>query len=127
MKKLCQYCGRIHDKKFDCGRKPPRKRWARQIEEGSRQAEIRSTNQWTLKSLDIRERDHHLCQACLKLEHRLNYKSLSVHHIVPLAEDESLAFDDENLVTLCARHHEEAEKGQISRETLRAWAKVPPG
>ena len=44
-----------------------------------------------------------------------NSAGLEVHHIVPLEEDESLAYDWANLITLCRYHHELAERGEIPR------------
>ena len=79
--------------------------------------------------MEIRERDHYLCQWCLKRKNKLTHERLSVHHIVPIEEDEALSFEDENLITLCDVDHEEAEKGNIEREVLKEIAKanIPPG
>lgn len=46
-------------------------------------------------------------------------EGLEVHHIVPIETDASLAFDDNNLITLCGRCHEFAEAGQIKADDLR--------
>ena len=45
-------------------------------------------------------------------------RDTSVHHIVPLVEDYEKRLDDDNLITLCSRHHEMAEKGDIDRREL---------
>ena len=45
-------------------------------------------------------------------------EELETHHIVPIAEAPELAYDVDNLVTLCRRHHEYAESippGELRR------------
>lgn len=79
------------------------------------------------KSIGIRQRDRYLCQACLHLykgtERQYEYTGIEVHHITPLEEDISKAFEDDELVSLCRVHHEMAEADEIPRELLRKWAK----
>lgn len=53
----------------------------------------------------------------------LVYDDVSVHHIVPLAEDKTLAFDGYNLLTLCRYHHDMAEDGEIARDELSELAR----
>ena len=48
MLKSCKYCGRVHDSRFDCGRRPRFARARRTAEH-----EFRSKKIWTDKSLDI--------------------------------------------------------------------------
>ena len=114
----CRYCGRIHDIKYICPKKPKKKRKQYDTEA----VEFRRTNAWKKKSLDIRERDHYLCQVCIRAAYMtyrpLTHHDISVHHIIPISEDKDLALDDENLITLCAFHHELAESGQIPRSEL---------
>lgn len=52
-----------------------------------------------------------------------NYNNISVHHIEPLSQAWDKRMDDDNLITLCGYHHEEAEKGNISRRILKQIAK----
>lgn len=62
----------------------------------------------------------------------LRTDELSVHHIIPLNEDFNRRLDEDNLITLCSRHHEDAEAGKISRATLLKLARecvdldIPP-
>lgn len=49
-------------------------------------------------------------------------RDLSVHHIVPLAEDFERRLDETNLLTVCSYHHEACEAGAIDRETQRQLA-----
>ena len=128
MLKSCRYCGRIHDSKFKCPKQPKRKR----IELNKDVQAFRRSAKWKAKSLEIRDRDHHLCQVCLRglyfTGRTLTHQGISVHHIIPVAEDESRSLDDNNLITLCQLHHELAESGHIPREELAAMvAEVPPG
>ena len=117
MLKSCKYCGKIHDSRFDCGKKPKcRKR-------GTESDRFHSSNRWTETAKAIKERDHYLCQACL---HNLDGEgvryttdALEVHHIEPVAEAWGSRLDWDNLITLCRAHHEMAEDGRISREALR--------
>ena len=119
MKKACVYCGKIHDKNFICDKKPKQK------SKQTRQRHIenfRSSYDWKLKHEEIKRRDKYLCQACLNnlpgTLSRINQDSLSVHHIRPLITNWDLRLDRDNLITLCDMHHELAECGKISVDTL---------
>jgi 5-methylcytosine-specific restriction protein A len=116
MLKSCKYCLRVHDNKFDCGHKPKRTKESNDINR------FRWSRRWLNKSKAIRERDHHLCQVCLLNEfdtfNQYNTKKLEVHHIIPLHENFDLRLDDENLITLCAKHHKMADKNIIHRDFL---------
>ena len=83
MLKSCKYCGKVHDSRYDCGHKPIRRKKIR-----TTQNSFRSTQAWKQKSLEIRERDHYLCQVCLRNLYgtisRYNNRQIEVHHIVPL-------------------------------------------
>ena len=111
MLKSCKYCNRIHDSKFDCGKKPKRKVKDDTI------SRFRWTRAWSSKSLIVKQRDKFLCQVC-KQSGRYTYKNLEVHHIVTLREDFNLRLSEDNLITLCEYHHELAERGEITREYL---------
>lgn len=120
MKAVCKYCGKIHEKSFDCGKKPqPKKKY-------NNKESFRWSNDWKKKRNDIRDRDNHLCRWCL-VNGRITYKDLSVHHITPLEEDYERRLDDDNLITLCDRCHEDAESGKISKVDLLRLAKESPG
>uniref|UniRef100_UPI0013DE6288 HNH endonuclease n=1 Tax=Mediterraneibacter glycyrrhizinilyticus TaxID=342942 RepID=UPI0013DE6288 len=56
-------------------------------------------------------------------ERQFETDNISVHHIVPIAEDWERRLDDENLITLCSKHHEMAERGEIKRKKLLSIAK----
>lgn len=111
MLKSCKYCGRIHDTKFDCGKKHKRTKPSNDINK------FRWSRKWANKRESIKKRDNYLCQVC-KINGRYTYDNLEVHHIIPIAEDYEQRLDDENLITLCQEHHEKAERGEISKEYL---------
>lgn len=117
MLKACGKCGRIHDSKFKCT--PPQKyKCDEKIER------FRNSQAWKNKTKEIKNRDRHMCIVCLNgLEGTIvkyNSQGLSVHHITSLASDFEKRFDNDNLITLCRYHHEQAEKGAIKAEILRA-------
>ena len=120
MKKSCQYCGKIHPYGYSCKVKPRRVR-----HKISKQDLFRSTNKWTEKSLEIKERDLFLCRVCLE-NGVIEWNSLEVHHIIPLLENFDLCLENDNLITLCYKHHREAEHAKISRERLFELAKTSP-
>lgn len=115
MLKSCKYCMRIHDSKFDCGKKPQRKKQ----EDKDR---FRSTQAWQKKSKEIKQRDSYLCQVCIRLlyntHNQYTYDGLQVHHAIPLREDFERRLDNDILLTMCERHHEMAEKESIPRKRI---------
>ena len=116
MLKACGKCGRIHDSKYVCV--PPQK-----YKCDKRVEAFRNSQAWKDKAEEIKERDGHMCQACLNdlpgTILKYNGRHLSVHHIMPLSADFERRFDNNNLITLCRYHHEQAERGIISAEVLR--------
>lgn len=112
MLKSCQYCGKIHDEKIDCGKKPQKQKKITYIDR------FRSSRKWREKRERIRSRDLGLCVVC-RLNDLYVYNGLSCHHIEPLEKRFDLRLEDNNLITLCLRHHEEAECGKISKEYLK--------
>ncbi len=126
MMKSCKYCGRMHEVSVVCPRKPKGVGYDR----GGVGA-FRRSGAWRSKSLDIRTRDFHTCRVCADGKHgtymgrQYQTEGLSVHHIVPLAEDFDLRLEDDNLITLCPYHHEQAEAGKLPREYLQHLASSP--
>ena len=118
MKKSCPRCGRIHEDSAPCFAGNSRRKKVGEIER------FRSSIAWQKMRAYIRERDGYLCRVCLEKDEltrdKYQTRGLQVHHIVPLAEDFGKRLDEDNLITLCARCHEDAEKGRIARERLRA-------
>ncbi len=116
MLKSCVYCGGIHDRKYQCPSKPKRKEKVTYVDK------FRWSRPWQQKREQIKERDTHLCQVCIRVLHntqkRYNYTDIQVHHIVPIVEDYDKRLDDEYLISLCPYHHSLAERGHISRQEL---------
>lgn len=111
MLKSCKYCMRIHDSKYDCGKKP------KKLKKTSKKDRFRWTVAWQKKREEIKERDNYLCQVCIRNRYntseQFNYNDLEVHHAISLENDFEKRLDNDNLITLCERHHEMAEKGEI--------------
>ena len=120
MLKSCQYCGKIHDTKYICPKKPIRKKRA------TDQSRFRSTYAWTKKAHAIKKRDGFLCQVCLRglYEPTRRYESsgLEVHHIEKVVDCFEKRLEGANLLTLCERHHEMADAGMIPAEQLKGIA-----
>lgn len=119
MLKSCSYCGKIHDRKYDCPSKPKRQKEVNDINK------FRWSRKWRTKRNDIVDRDKYLCQVC-KQEKRYVYDGLEVHHITSLEDDYEQRLDEENLITLCVIHHKAADRGEITREYLSKLIGVPP-
>lgn len=119
MMKSCPYCGRIHQSGYVCPKKP--KCRGQKNTDANR---FRHSNAWTKLSRAVRERDHYLCQCCVRMiegtYRQYNYDDIEVHHITPIEEDYDRRMDSDNLISLCRVHHEMAEKGELSRQTLYA-------
>lgn len=58
-----------------------------------------------------------MCQVCIRklydTYNQYNYNNLEVHHAISLEDDFDKRLDDDNLITLCESHHEQAECGEI--------------
>ena len=70
-----------------------------------------------------------MCRVCLE-QGRITTGKIEAHHIVPLVEDKDLAYDVDNGITLCIKHHKAADRGEIDRDKLRRLAVMvdtPPG
>lgn len=116
MLKSCQYCQKIHDSKYDCGMKPAKSN------KRSAHGRFRYTSAWQQKRESIKERDRYLCQICIRnlynTARRLNSENLSVHHANKLNDSYEQRLNDNNLLTLCERHHRMADDGTIPKEQI---------
>lgn len=129
MLKSCTYCGQIHEKNFDCGKKPTATKKNTDLDK------FRSSFVWQKKRNYIKKRDKYICQICAEGvfdvgSRKYNTEELEVHHIEPLKNDFSLRLNNENLLTLCRKHHEMAECGKIPKDVLKRIALTrehPPG
>ena len=117
MYKACPYCGRIHPV-GDIGRKKPK----RTIFRGGEERKLRSSNAWTKKSIEIREKAQGLCEVC-RDRGLYTYTGLEVHHIVKLRHRPDLLLDNYNLIALCEDCHKKADSGKLSTEYLQSLAR----
>lgn len=96
-KKICTGCGKLINFNSICEcRKNDSKFKYHKYEKGS----IIHTTSWRKKRLEIIKRDIY-CQRCLIKYNLFNTDDLTVHHIKSRNSYPELAFDDNNLVTLC--------------------------
>lgn len=117
MLKSCRYCGKIHDSKFDCGKKP---KFKKKYDDSN---SFRNNISWKKKRRQIRIRDLYMCQICKRMMYgtinQYNSEGLEVHHCDKASDYPERIYDDDNLITLCERHHEMAEDGRIPREVIK--------
>lgn len=111
MLKSCKYCGRIHDVNYECSKKHKSVKKLTYIDR------FRNTRSWKNKREEIKDRDNHLCQICIRklfeFKQMYNYSDLQVHHAIPIHVDYDRRLDNDNLITLCPFHHKMAEDGKI--------------
>lgn len=107
--KSCKYCGRVHS--GGCTSKPKR------IKESNDHTKLRTCRKWDKVRKRVNERDHYMCRVCFA-RGAINTVGLETHHIIPLVDDADLAYEDDNLITLCVEHHKAADRGLIAREEL---------
>ena len=116
MYKTCSRCGIVPENHI-CPYRTYRKK-----ERDTQANRFRSSKAWTNKSIEVKKRDLYLCAVCMTGKYHtintFNYDKLSVHHIIPLAEDYNKRLDERNLITLCSYHHKMAEDGEIPRDEL---------
>ena len=74
-----------------------------------------NSNRWKAKSEHIQKRDKYKCVWCMR--YGKNRSSKVVHHIKHVDEYPELAYDDDNLVSLCLSCHNKAhpEKARAAR------------
>lgn len=105
----CSHCNGIHKRSERCKARIKNncKKYVKKEENNI--TRFRRTNAWKCKSLEIRNRDLHLCQLCIYLHSRYSFTKLSVHHIIPISRNFNKRLDNYNLITLCPTCHEMAE------------------
>ncbi len=113
----CPVCGRVHPIGGGCTR-------PKRVKESTKESRLRTCRRWDKTRKAVNERDRHLCRVCLSLG-KLQFDALETHHIIPLSEAPEKAYDEDNLITLCVRHHKAADAGQIDRGLLCRLAGEP--
>ena len=76
------------------------------------------TKRWAIKRKQILKRDGYACQECKR--YGRNRDASAVHHIKPVETHPGLAFDKNNLESLCAachnkKHPEKIKKAQYKK------------
>lgn len=61
------------------------------------------SNRWKRKRELILKRDNYRCKECSR--YGKTTEAVTVHHIVPVRENESLRLDNNNLISLCNACH----------------------
>lgn len=119
--RACANCGRIH--RGDCPNKTDR------LKKSTDVTKLRTCRRWDETRKLIYTRDHYLCRVCWE-QGRISADRVEAHHIVPLSEEPELAYDIDNGITLCVKHHKAADRGEIDRDSLRQLAhseiSIPP-
>ena len=106
-------CGRIHAVDYMCAKREASRKAYREMYRDKQKGkkDIRFTQRWKNKANEIKDRDMGMCQLCIRSIDMLegmkvyNYVDTQVHHIIKVRDDESRAFDNDNLITLCRYHH----------------------
>lgn len=114
----CSACGKVHERKTEC--KDKKEKMCSRRKKYTEAVSVRNRSIWRKTRERVLERDSYMCQACARqvpgTTKRYNATQLEVHHITPLEEDIELAYEEGNLLTLCRKHHEDAENGTLSRQ-----------
>lgn len=117
MFKSCSRCGKMHPASYICTANRPKRDYG-----DAEERKLRSTNKWTEKSREIRERANFLCEVCRDHDEYV-YNDLEVHHITKIKDDRAGLLDNENLICLCQFHHKQADKGEIDISYLQKLAR----
>lgn len=97
MKMLCKYCG-IVEKPHICYKN-------RTINDKNREDKrIYKTYEWQRKRKNILNKFNHICLWSFFTEGKIVVAN-NVHHIIEITEDNTKAFDDENLIPVCEDAH----------------------
>lgn len=118
MMRACSRCGRIHAANYKCN--------VNRVYQGGIERDLRHSNEWTKKSLEIREKAHYLCEVC-RDQGKLVYEGTEVHHISKVKNQPTLLLDNSNLICLCLIHHRQADRGEIDADYLRSLARHREG
>ncbi len=116
IQRSCKWCGRLHDENYVCLKKPPKQK------KNTEAVKFRSSTAWQRKREEIKKRDKYLCQVCIRglyePRYQYNYENLQVHHAVPIEKNQELQLENSNLITLCAKHHDMADRGEIDLKEI---------
>jgi len=87
------------------------------------------SNAWQVTRMKVLERDNYECQHCKRdgkvtiHQNSSKHKTLDIHHIKDLVDYPELAFDQENLITLCVKcHNKEENRFQKRKPKKNKWS-----
>lgn len=118
MWKSCSRCGKMHPSTYICNVGKPKRDYG-----DAEERRLRSTNKWTEKSKEIREKANYLCEVCRDND-EYTYNDLEVHHITKIRDDNRGLLDNYNLICLCQFHHKQADRNEIDTEYLLKLARL---
>lgn len=94
---ICKYCG-IVDKPHKCYR------FRKYTDKEREDKKIYKTSQWQRKRIEILEHFDYICLWSYFIEGKAIVAD-NIHHITEIIEDNSKAFDNDNLIPLCEKAH----------------------
>lgn len=97
----CSSCGRVHQRGYVCEIKRKRKTDYQNAREDTG---IYYSNRWRIIRGQVLEQYHHMCLYSFYVEGKI-IKATDVHHIVEILDDDSLAYDEDNLIPLSKEKH----------------------
>lgn len=105
MKRKCKHCGVFYDlqESHECTQSLAARR-KREKENRDRSTEAQkaiTSRKWRNFRKQVIIADGGYCQRCFIVDGIYNYSRLEVHHIKPRSLYPELAFDEDNVVTLC--------------------------
>ena len=97
----CSSCGRVHPRGYVCEQKRKRNYEYKRDREDTG---IYKSRSWDKTRTNILEQYHHMCLYSFYVEGKI-IKATDVHHIVEIFDDDSLAYDEDNLIPLSKEKH----------------------
>lgn len=97
----CSMCGRIHQRGYVCEIKRKRKTDYQNAREDTG---IYYSNRWRTIRGQVLEEYNHICLYSFYVEKKI-IKATDVHHIIELSDNSSLAFEEDNLISLSKEKH----------------------
>ena len=97
----CSSCGRVHQRGYVCEQKRKRNYEYKKDREDTG---IYKSKLWDKARGNILEQYHHICLYSFYVEGKI-IKAECVHHIVEILDDDSLAYDEDNLISLSKEKH----------------------
>lgn len=97
----CSLCGRVHQRGYVCEQKKKRNYEYKRDREDT---EIYKSRSWDKARANILEQYHHMCLYSFYVEGKI-IKATDVHHIIELNDNSSLAYEEDNLISLSKDKH----------------------